>query len=138
MRNNHVREQRRQGRPTIGSFLGFGSPMVAEQMAHCGFDFIVIETEHNAIDMAQVQQMLMAMNGTNPQQMPDPAMDRLIERAIEVCRDSDVALGIGSTTPQEVLHWRDRGLTFLGYDPDYSLLGSAAQAGITAFRENGS
>ena len=254
MRNNHVREKLRQGRPAIGSFLGLGSPMVAELMAHCGFDFIVIETEHNAIDMAQVQQMLMAMNGTdaiplvrlpssdpvfiqrsldigalgivvpllrsaeqaqavvratryppdgvrgfgplrashytldypdyltrandnilvsflletreamenleeitavpgvdalylglwdlylnhgaNPLQMPDPAMDRLIERAIEVCGDSDVALGIGSTTPQEVLHWRGRGLTFLGYGPDYSLLGSAAQAGISAFHDS--
>ena len=116
MRNNHVREQRRQGRPTIGSFLGFGSPMVAGVP---GVDALYLN------------------HGTNPLQMPDPAMDRLIERAIEVCRDSDVALGIGSTTPQEVLDWRDRGLTFLGYDPDYSLLGSAAQAGIRAFRESG-
>ena len=51
MRTNHVREKLRQGRPTIGCFLGLGSPMIAEQMAHCGFDFIVIETEHNGIDI---------------------------------------------------------------------------------------
>ena len=252
MRTNHVRDKLRQGRATIGCFLGLGSAAVAEQMAHCGFDFVVIEMEHNGIDMAQVQQMLMGMNGTdaiplvrlpssdqvfiqrsldigalgivvpllrsaeqahavvqatryppegirgfgplrasrytldypdyltrandnilvsflletreamenleeitavpgvdalylglwdlylshgaNPLEMPHPAMDKLIERAIEVCRASDVALGIGSATPQEVLHWRDRGLTFLGYGPDYHLLNSAAQAGIEAFR----
>lgn len=52
MRNNHVRAKLRMGRPTIGCFLRAGSPTVAEQMAHC--DFIVIETEHKAIEMAQV------------------------------------------------------------------------------------
>ena len=100
MRNNHVREKLGQGRPVIGSFLGLGSPMVAEQMAHCGFDFIVIETEHNAIDMAQVQQMLMAMNGTD---------------AIPLVR-------LPSSDPVFIQH---------------SLLGSAAQAGVTAFRDSG-
>ena len=51
-------------------------------------------------------------HGANPLEVPDPARDRLIDRAIEVCRDRDVDLGIGSATPQEVLHWRGRGLTF--------------------------
>ena len=49
----------------MGCFLGMGSPNVAEQMAHSGFDFIVIEMEHNGLDMAEVQHMLMAINGTD-------------------------------------------------------------------------
>ena len=65
MRNNFVRERLRAGEATIGSFMGLGSPNVAELMAHAGYDWLVIETEHNALDAAETQHMLMAMNGTN-------------------------------------------------------------------------
>ena len=61
-------------------------------------------------------------------------MDKVVERAIEVCAASGVALGIGSGTPEDLTHWRDRGLTYLGYGPDFVLLTNAARAGIEAFR----
>lgn len=64
MRTNWVREKLRAGQPTIGSFLGLGSPNVAELLAHAGFDWLVIETEHNGLDSAEIEHMLMAMNGT--------------------------------------------------------------------------
>ncbi|CAI8058389.1 2-dehydro-3,6-dideoxy-6-sulfogluconate aldolase [Geodia barretti] len=65
MKTNHVRQKLKAGQATVGCFLGMGSPNVAEQMAHSGFDFIVIEMEHNGLDMAEVQHMLMAINGTD-------------------------------------------------------------------------
>lgn len=65
MRDNTVRSKILSGKPTIGSFMGLGSPNVAELMSHAGFDWLVIETEHNGLDAAEVQHMLMAMNGTN-------------------------------------------------------------------------
>jgi 2-keto-3-deoxy-L-rhamnonate aldolase RhmA len=226
--------------------------ITAEQMARIGFDYIVIETEHNGLDMAEVQHMLMAINGSDaipivripnsdqvfiqrsldigalgilvpllrsaeqartvvqatryppegdrgfgplrashytldypdylarandnilvsflletreamenleeiiavpgvdalylglwdlylnhgvsPFEMPHPQMDKVVERAIDVCAAGGVALGIGASTPADVRHWRDRGLTFLGYGPDYMLLDSAARAGLEAFR----
>lgn len=64
MIDNHVRQKALAGTPTIGSFMGLGSPNVAELMAHSGFDWLVIETEHNGLDAAEVQHMLMAVNGT--------------------------------------------------------------------------
>ena len=252
MRTNHVREKLKAGQPTVGCFLGMGSPNVAEQMACAGFDYIVIEMEHNGMDMAEVQHMLMAVNasdavpivripssdpvfiqrsldigalgiivpllrspdqarqvvratryppegnrgfgplrasrytldypdylaranhnilvaflletreamesleeitavpgvdalflglwdlylnyGVSPFEMPHPEMDELVERAIRVCAASGVALGIGAATPEDLVRWRDRGLTFLGYGPDYMLLANAARAGIDAFR----
>ena len=252
MRTNHVKEKLKAGQATVGCFLGMGSPTVAELMARSGFDFIVIEMEHNGLDMAEVQHMLMAINGSDaipivripssdqvfiqrsldigalgiivpllrsaeqaravvqasryppegirgfgplrasqytldypdylarandnilvsflletreamenleeittvrgvdalylglwdlylnhgisPFEMPHPEMDKLIDRAIGVCAANGVALGIGSGTPEDLLHWRDRGLTFLGYGPDFVLLTSAARAGIEAFR----
>lgn len=64
MRTNWVREKLRAGEATLGCFLGLGSPNVAELMAHAGFDWLIIETEHNGLDSAEIQHMLMAMNGT--------------------------------------------------------------------------
>ena len=46
MRSNWVREKLRAGTPSVGSFLGLGSPLVGEMLAHAGFDWLVIETEH--------------------------------------------------------------------------------------------
>jgi 2-keto-3-deoxy-L-rhamnonate aldolase RhmA len=64
LRTNWVREKLRAGQTTVGCFLGLGSPNVAELLAHAGFDWLVVETEHNGLDTAEIQQMLMAMNGT--------------------------------------------------------------------------
>ena len=65
MRANHVREKLKAGKPAIGCFLGLGSPSVAELMAHAGFDWLVIETEHNGLDSAEIEHMLRAIDGTD-------------------------------------------------------------------------
>ena len=65
MRDNRVLKLIRQAKPAIGCFLGLGSPTVAEMMALAGMDWLVIETEHNALDSAEIQHMLMAVNGTD-------------------------------------------------------------------------
>lgn len=49
----------------LGTFVGLGSPNVAELLAHAGFDWLVIETEHNGLDAAEIEHMLMAMNGAD-------------------------------------------------------------------------
>ena len=64
MKTNWAREKIRAGQSSMGSFLGLGSPNVAELMAHAGFDWLVIETEHNGLDSAEIQHMLMAMSGS--------------------------------------------------------------------------
>lgn len=65
MKTNHVRKMLKAGEAAVGCFLGMGSPTVAEQMANLSFDFIVIEMEHNGLDTAEVQHMLMAVNGSD-------------------------------------------------------------------------
>ena len=65
MKDNIVRQRVKEGKPAIGCFLGLGSPNVAELMARAGMDWLVIETEHNGLDSAEIQQMLMAMNGSD-------------------------------------------------------------------------
>jgi len=64
MAMNPVRERLRRGEATIGCFLGLGSPNAAELLGHAGFDWLVIETEHSALDLAEVERMLMATSAT--------------------------------------------------------------------------
>ena len=65
MRSNTVREKVRSGHNTFGCFMGMGSPTIAELLAHAGCEWLVVEMEHNGLDMAEVEHMLMAMNGTD-------------------------------------------------------------------------
>jgi len=86
MRTNRVREQMRAGQATIGCFLGLGSPNVAELLAHAGFDWLVIETDHNGLDSAEIQHMLMAMSGTEavPLVRVPSANPVFIQRALDM------------------------------------------------------
>lgn len=254
MRTNWVRGKIRSGQPTIGCFMGLGSPNLAELLAHAGYDWLVIETEHNALDTAQIEHMLMAINGTetipivripsanpvfiqraldiggmgilvpmvktadeaqaivdatryppqgkrgwgplrasqytvdnedyfnrandntlvfllietkeavenleaigavpgvdvlyigmwdlclsmglNPLHMPHPETDAVIERALEVGRTGDVAIGFGESTPEGLKQRQAQGFTVLGYGPDYYLLLQAARAGLEAFKRS--
>ena len=86
MKTNGVRDKLIAGEPTIGAFLGLGSPNVAGLMAHAGFDWLVIETEHNGLDSAEVEHMLMAMGGTDSVPIVRvPSSDRVyIQRALDM------------------------------------------------------
>jgi 2-keto-3-deoxy-L-rhamnonate aldolase RhmA len=64
VKTNQVREKLRAGQPSLGCFVGLGSPNAAELLAHAGFEWLVIETEHSALDSAEIEHMLMAINGT--------------------------------------------------------------------------
>ena len=70
----------------LGCFMGLGSPTLAEMLAHAGFDYLVVETEHNALDTAEIQQMLMAMNGTDtiPFVRLPSASPVFIQRALDI------------------------------------------------------
>ena len=64
MKTNQVREKLRAGQTSLGCFVGLGSPNAAELLAHAGFEWLIIETEHSALDSAEIEHMLMAINGT--------------------------------------------------------------------------
>ena len=64
MHLNKVKEKLRNNQPVIGPFIGLQSPHVAELFGYAGFDFVVIECEHNALDAADVEHMLMAIGNT--------------------------------------------------------------------------
>jgi 2-keto-3-deoxy-L-rhamnonate aldolase RhmA len=86
MRTNTVREKLKAGQSTLGCFLGLGSPNVAELLSHVGFDWLVVETEHSALDTSQVEHMLMAIKGTEVVPLVRlPSSDQVfIQRAVDI------------------------------------------------------
>ncbi len=45
-KTNPVTDKLRSGQPAVGSWLGLCSPIAAEAMAHVGWDWLVVDTEH--------------------------------------------------------------------------------------------
>jgi 4-hydroxy-2-oxoheptanedioate aldolase len=68
MRGNHVRRRLAVGEPSIGTWLSLPSPECAEYASHIGFDWLVVDAEHNPIDIRTLAQMFAAMaaSGTAP------------------------------------------------------------------------
>ena len=54
----------------VGSWLNTASPITAELMASIGFDFLTVDLEHCAIDLAVVQSLFQAMKAGNPTCIP--------------------------------------------------------------------
>lgn len=52
----------RAGEPTIGSWITLGHSAVAEIMARAGFDWLVIDMEHSAIELRDAQEMMQAID----------------------------------------------------------------------------
>ena len=64
MRPNRVKQLLRAGEPALGTFMALGSTLGAEQLAHVGFDWLVIDQEHGAIDATLTQSLLQAISTT--------------------------------------------------------------------------
>ncbi|MFN3845326.1 MAG: HpcH/HpaI aldolase family protein [Paracoccaceae bacterium] len=61
MPGNPFKAALRQGRPQIGIWCSIPGPAHAEAMATCGFDWMLIDTEHTVTDLPTVQAMLQAV-----------------------------------------------------------------------------
>lgn len=56
-----LKDKMRQGLPTLGSWLSMAHPSIAEILAMAGYDWVVIETEHTAIDVSEVFRLIIAI-----------------------------------------------------------------------------
>lgn len=61
---NIVKKKLKNGQKTIGGFLQTLSPVAAEIMSQCGFDWLIVDLEHAPGDFANLQAQLQAMNGS--------------------------------------------------------------------------
>jgi len=65
MRPNRTKQLLQSGKPAFGTFMALGSTLGAEQLAHAGFDWLVIDQEHGAIDAPLMQGLLQAISTTD-------------------------------------------------------------------------
>jgi 2-dehydro-3-deoxyglucarate aldolase len=54
----------------IGSWINAASPIVAEIMSAAGFDFLVVDAEHSAVDVPQALNIFQAIKAGNPDCKP--------------------------------------------------------------------
>jgi len=52
------KKQMREGRPKMGLFLNSHSPTVAEQLAHSGYDWLLVDTQHGPMGYESLSAML--------------------------------------------------------------------------------
>tara|TARA_B110000046_G_scaffold135156_1_gene141439 strand:+ start:3097 stop:3885 length:789 start_codon:yes stop_codon:yes gene_type:complete len=53
-RKNFLKEKIAKGKPLIGTFNTLSSPIVSEILARSGFDFLIIDFEHGALDLRNI------------------------------------------------------------------------------------
>lgn len=56
-----IKDKIRNGKTSIGSWMSMAHPSIAEILAMAGYDWVVIETEHTAIDVSEVLRMVIAI-----------------------------------------------------------------------------
>ena len=52
------KKQLREGKPKFGIFVNSHSPTVAEQMAHSGYDWLLVDTQHGPMGYETLSAML--------------------------------------------------------------------------------
>jgi 2-dehydro-3-deoxyglucarate aldolase len=57
-----IKRTLREGGVSIGSWMSIGHVSIAEILAGAGYDWVVIETEHTAIDVSEVLRLLIAVD----------------------------------------------------------------------------
>lgn len=58
MINNTLRKRIKDGELTLGSWITIGHPNIAEILSNAGFDWLVIDIEHNTIDISMIQTLI--------------------------------------------------------------------------------
>jgi 4-hydroxy-2-oxoheptanedioate aldolase len=61
---NRLRQQWRDGRPTLGAIATIPSVQTVRIMAECGLDWIIVDLEHGPIDLNSAHAMILATSGT--------------------------------------------------------------------------
>ena len=83
---NKFKRALKEGRPQIGIWSSLSSHIVAEVLAHAGFDWVLLDTEHSPNELPMVQAQLHAMVGGTATPVVRPAWNDmvLIKRYLDV------------------------------------------------------
>ncbi len=84
------KQQLRDGAPKMGLFVNSHSPTVAEQLAHSGYDWLLIDTQHGPMGYEKLSAMLSAVASGGAKSMVRVAgyQDRAgIQQALDMAAD---------------------------------------------------
>src|SRR5918912_1205601 len=65
MRRNVLKQRLAEGRPVVGPLLSFNSPELVEFFGYLGFDFVLIDAEHNLVSPETCQVLVRAAETAN-------------------------------------------------------------------------
>ena len=63
------KKQLREGLPKMGLFLNAHSPTVAEQLAHSGYDWLLVDTQHGPMGYEKLSAMLSGISNGGAKSM---------------------------------------------------------------------
>ena len=63
------KQQLREGSPKMGLFVNAHSPTLAEQLAHSGYDWLLVDTQHGPMGNEQLSAMLAAISSGGAKSM---------------------------------------------------------------------
>jgi 4-hydroxy-2-oxoheptanedioate aldolase len=66
---SEFKEQLKKGAPKMGLFLNSHSPTVAEQLAHSGYDWLLVDTQHGPMGYEKLSAMLCAISSGGAKSM---------------------------------------------------------------------
>lgn len=81
-----LREDLLAGEPVLGAFLQFSDALVAEAMAHTGWDWLIVDMEHGPVSLDAATAMVTAIRTTNAVPFVRPAWNESsqIQRALDL------------------------------------------------------
>jgi 4-hydroxy-2-oxoheptanedioate aldolase len=83
---NRFKRALKEGRPQIGMWSSLSSHIVAEVLAHAGFDWVLLDTEHSPNELPMIQNQLDAMLAGTTEPIVRPAWNDtvLIKRYLDI------------------------------------------------------
>ena len=75
---NRFKQALREGRTQIGLWSHLCSPISIEILAHCGYDWLLIDMEHSPNDLQQVHSQLQAMTGSGATPIVRPPWNDMV------------------------------------------------------------
>src|SRR3981081_2290875 len=63
------KKELREGKPKLGLFLNSHSPTVAEQLAHSGYDWLLVDMQHGPMGYEKLSAMLSAISNGGAKSM---------------------------------------------------------------------
>ncbi|MBI2527901.1 MAG: hypothetical protein HYY95_11295 [Candidatus Rokubacteria bacterium] len=103
MRPNHAKRRAHEGRAVFGSFVFCREPAHVEILGLAGYDFVIIDTEHAALDMADVERLVIAADAAaiTPIVRVAKADPQLIGRVLDLGAQGILLAHLGSREDAE-------------------------------------